>query len=140
MAELVNIPEDTHKVLIVDDRPQNLMALAKLLKPLELTVIKANSGNEALAMTIEHDFSLVLLDVKMPGMDGFETADLMRHNEKTKHIPIIFVTAIDPEDSTLFEDYAQGTVDFLSKPIDAEILRGKVHAFLDSDNKNGGDQ
>ena len=92
-------------VLIVDDRPENLLALESLLENPSLNILKANSGNEALGLVLRHDFALVLLDVQMPEMDGFETAELMRSSLKTKHIPIIFVTAISKEQQHIFKGY-----------------------------------
>ncbi|NVL90811.1 MAG: diguanylate cyclase [Desulfobacterales bacterium] len=122
-------------ILIVDDRPENLLALEKLLEGPDVSVIKATSGNDALAMTIEHEFALVLLDVQMPEMDGFETAELMRGNKETKHIPIIFVTAINKEQEHVFRGYETGAVDYLFKPLDPDILRSKVNTFLELYNQ-----
>ncbi len=118
-------------ILIVDDRPENLLALESLLENPSLNIIKANSGNEALGLVLEHDFALVLLDVQMPEMDGFETAELMRSSQKTKHIPIIFVTAISKEQQHIFKGYEAGAVDYLFKPLDPHILQSKVKIFLD---------
>ncbi len=119
------------KVLIVDDRPENLLALENLLDSDTLEIIRANSGNEALGLSLEHDFALVLLDVQMPDIDGFETAELMRGCEKTKNIPIIFVTAISNEDEHVFKGYESGAVDYLYKPIVPFILQSKVRAFCE---------
>ncbi len=119
-------------ILIVDDRPENLYALEVLLDSPEINTIRAESGNEALTRILEYDFALVLLDVQMPGMDGFETAELMRANSLTKHIPIIFVTAISKEQKHVFRGYDAGAVDYLFKPLEAEILMGKVRVFVDS--------
>ncbi len=118
-------------LLIVDDRPENLLALEKLLQRPDLNIFKAHSGNEALALILEHDCALVLLDVQMPGMDGFETAELMRGIEKTKCIPIIFVTAISKEQHYVFKGYEAGAVDYLFKPLDPDILQSKVNVFLE---------
>jgi two-component system, cell cycle response regulator len=118
-------------ILIVDDRPENLMALEKLLKRPDLNIIKATSGNDALALVLEHSFALVLLDVQMPDMDGFETAELMRANDETKHIPIIFVTAISKEQKYVFKGYDAGAVDYLFKPLEPDILKSKVNVFLE---------
>ncbi len=125
--------EKTEKtnILLVDDRPENLLALETILKRPGLGLIKASSGNEALGMILEYDFALVLLDVQMPEMDGFETAELMRGNEETRHIPIIFVTAISKERKHVFRGYETGAVDYLFKPLDPDILLGKVNVFLD---------
>ena len=118
-------------VLIVDDRPENLLALESLLENPSLNIMKANSGNEALGLVLQHDFALVLLDVQMPEMDGFETAELMRGSQKTKHIPIIFVTAINKEQQHIFKGYEAGAVDYMFKPLDPQILQSKVKVFLD---------
>ena len=117
-------------VLIVDDRPENLLALKMTLKRPDLNIIKATSGNDALALVLEHDFALVLLDVQMSGMDGFEIAELIHGNEETKHIPIIFLTAISKEQKYVFREYEAGAVDYLFKPLDPDILRSKVNVFL----------
>jgi len=118
-------------ILIVDDRPENLLALEKLLKRPDLNIIKATSGNDALALVLEHSFALVLLDVQMPDMDGFETAELMRENDETKCIPIIFVTAFSKEQKYVFKGYDAGAVDYLFKPLDPDILKSKVNVFLE---------
>ncbi|MCP5048984.1 MAG: response regulator, partial [bacterium] len=98
-------------ILLVDDRRENLVALEALLLDGDLEIIKASSGNEALGLMLEYDFALVLMDVQMPGMDGFEAAQLMRKNERTKVIPIIFVSAINKSDSYIFKGYETGAVD-----------------------------
>ncbi len=118
------------KVLVVDDRPENLLAIGKLLKPLDIEVIKVSSGEEALAQVLRHQFAVILLDVQMPVMDGFETAQLMRANKTTATIPIIFVTAISKEDKHVTMGYESGAVDYLYKPIIPDILLGKVKVFL----------
>jgi len=118
-------------VLIVDDRPENLLALESLLENPSLNIMKAYSGNEALGLVLQHDFALVLLDVQMPEMDGFETAELMRSSQRTRHIPIIFVTAISKEQQHIFKGYEAGAVDYLFKPLDPQILQGKVKVFLE---------
>jgi len=122
-------------ILIVDDRPENLLALESLLDDHNLTIIKANSGNEALGVILEHDVSLVLLDVQMPDMDGFETAELMRSTDRSRHIPIIFVTAINKEKQHIFKGYEAGAVDYLFKPLDPDILKSKVSVFLELDRQ-----
>ena len=118
------------KLLVVDDLPENLFAMRKILKPLETEVLTAQSGNEALALTLHNDFAVALLDVQMPEMDGFELASLMRDHELTEHIPIIFLTAINKEEKHIFEGYEKGAVDYLFKPIDPQILLSKVKTFL----------
>jgi len=124
--------EETN-ILLVDDRPDNLLALESLLEDGEFNIIKAASGNEALERMLEYHFAVVLLDVQMPDMDGFETAELMRGSEKTKRVPIIFVTAINKEQKHVFKGYEAGAVDYLSKPIEPEILISKVNVFVELD-------
>jgi len=119
------------KILIVDDKQANLTALRALLENLDVTVFEAISGNDALGLTLEHVFSLVLLDVQMPEMDGFETAELMRSSLHTKHVPIIFVTAISNEEHHIFKGYESGAVDYIFKPLDSDILNSKVTVFMD---------
>ncbi len=118
-------------ILLVDDKPANLLALRKILEKPGLNIVEAASGNDALALLLEFNFALILLDVQMPDMDGFETAELMRGNEETKHIPIIFVTAISKEQKYVFKGYDKGAVDYLFKPLDPEILQSKVNIFLE---------
>lgn len=118
-------------ILIVDDRPENLITLETIIDSPELNIIKALSGNEALAIMLEHEISLVLLDVNMPGMDGFETAELMRGSEKTKSIPIIFITATYRQPKQIFRGYETGAVDYLYKPLDRKILQNKIRAYIE---------
>jgi PAS domain S-box-containing protein len=126
MSTNIKIP-----VLIVDDRPENLISLEALLGDMGLDLVQAQSGNEALRQTLYQDFALVLLDVQMPEMDGFETAELMRKNPKTRQLPIIFVTAGMNEEYHLFKGYEAGAVDYLMKPIEPVILRSKVKVFCE---------
>jgi signal transduction histidine kinase len=119
------------KVLIVDDRPENLLTLEGILENDNLIIMKAHSGNEALSIMLENNIALVLMDVQMPGMDGFEVAEIMRSSERTKHIPIIFVTAISKQRQHIFKGYESGAVDYLYKPLDLEILQSKIKAFID---------
>jgi len=123
--------EKKFNILLVDDRPENLITLEGILESPDLSISKAHSGNEALSMMFEIDFALVLLDVQMPGMDGFETAEIMRSTEKTRNIPIIFVTAISTERKHIFKGYEKGAVDYLYKPLDLEILKSKIKAFIE---------
>nr|MBF0220984.1 response regulator [Desulfobulbaceae bacterium] len=123
--------ERTIKILAVDDKPANLFALESSLDFPGVEVVKASSGNEALSLVLENDFALVLLDVQMPDMDGFEAAELMRSNPATQHIPIIFVTAISVEQKHVFRGYEAGAVDYLFKPIDPEVLASKVAIFCE---------
>lgn len=119
------------KILIVDDRPQNLQVLEVLLQDLGAELVRASSGNEALAKTLDHEFALVLLDVQMPEMDGYETAELLRKAEATRYLPVIFISAIFSGDYYKIRGIETGAVDFIEKPIVPEILRGKVRVFLD---------
>ena len=119
------------KVLIVDDTPENLIALEALLRRTDVQVISARSGAEALEQCLKNEFVLALLDVQMPEMDGFELAELMRGSERTKHVPIVFVTAAARDQSRVFRGYESGAVDFLYKPLDPQILTSKVDVFID---------
>lgn len=126
---------DKSNLLIVDDRPENLLVLESILEGHNINIIKALSGNEALRLVMQFDFALILMDVQMPEMDGFETAELMRGSKKTRHIPIIFVTAISKEQKNIFKGYEAGAVDYLFKPVEPEILKSKVNVFLDLHNQ-----
>jgi PAS domain S-box-containing protein len=123
-------------VLLVDDQPENLLALEAVLKPLGLRTVRATSGEEALRKLLHDDFAVILLDVQMPGMDGFETAEMIKMRERTQHIPIIFLTAIDKERQQVFRGYSVGAVDYLFKPFDPNVLRSKVGVFVDLHEKN----
>lgn len=125
------LSQDKMDILIVDDKPENLLALESVLEGLDLNIVRATSGNRALGLMLEYDFALVLLDVQMPGMDGFETAELMRRCEKTKNIPIIFITAINKDQKCIFKGYEVGAVDYLFKPIEPLILKSKVKVFIE---------
>lgn len=119
------------KLLIVDDLPENLLALQSLIQGEDRTVFQASSADEALSLLLEHEFALAILDVKMPGMNGFELAELMRGTEKTKHIPIIFVSAVGREMDYAFKGYESGAVDFLHKPLSPYEVRSKVAMFVE---------
>jgi two-component system sensor histidine kinase/response regulator len=119
------------KILMVDDTPENLVALEALLRRDGVLPLVAHSGAEALELLLIHDVAVALLDVQMPDMDGFELAELMRGAERTKHVPIIFVTAGTRDPQRVFQGYETGAVDFLFKPIDPMILRSKVDVFLE---------
>jgi PAS domain S-box-containing protein len=119
------------EILIVDDRPENLLALEAILEPLGQTLVRAHSGDEALRLLLSHDFAMILLDVQMPGIDGFETARLIKSRERTKYIPIIFLTAISKDEEYVFEGYSVGAVDYMTKPFQPDILRSKVSVFVD---------
>jgi PAS domain S-box-containing protein len=121
------------RVLLVDDRPENLLALSAVLEPLPCELVTVTSGEEALKELLNGEFALVLLDVQMPGMDGFETAELIKARERTRTLPIIFVTAISKERHHVFRGYESGAVDYVFKPYDPGILRSKVSVFLELD-------
>jgi PAS domain S-box-containing protein len=123
-------------VLLVDDQPENLLALEAVLKPLGLNTVRATSGEDALRRLLDDEFAAILLDVQMPGMDGFETAEYIKQRERTQHIPIIFLTAIDKERQQVFRGYSVGAVDYLFKPFDPDVLRSKVAIFVDLYEKN----
>ena len=116
---------------MVDDRPENLLALEAILQGLGHDLIKAGSGEEALKKLLSEDVAVLLLDVQMPGMDGFETAAHVKKREKTRDIPILFLTAIDGEAHQAFRGYAAGAVDYLSKPFDPWVLKAKVGVFVE---------
>ncbi|MDI1339342.1 hybrid sensor histidine kinase/response regulator [Polaromonas sp.] len=126
---------DVAKVLIVDDLPGNLLALNALIRRDGREIYQASSGEEALDLLLEHDFALALLDVQMPGMSGLELAGLMRGTEKTRQIPIIFVTAAGKEQNYAFTGYETGAVDFLYKPLDVDAVRSKVNVFVELYNQ-----
>lgn len=119
------------KFLMVDDLDENLVALEALLRRDGLELIKARSGSEALELLLKHDIALALLDVQMPEMNGFELAELMRSLERTRRIPIIFVTALPADETRRFRGYEAGAVDYLQKPIDPQILKGKTGVFFE---------
>ena len=119
------------KILIVDDKPENLFALEKLLTKLDVKVIQALSGAEALGLAMEHDFCVAIVDIQMPEMDGYEFVELLRSNKSTANLPIIFVSAIYSDEYHHRKGYDAGAVDFMSKPIVGEILLSKVRVFMD---------
>ena len=123
-------------VLIVDDKPANLLAMQRILSGLDAELFKADSGNEALKLTIHHEFALILLDVQMPVMDGYEVAALLREREATAVIPIIFVTAMDKDERHTIRGYETGAVDYIFKPVNPDILRSKVNVFLELHNRH----
>jgi PAS domain S-box-containing protein len=118
-------------VLLVDDREENLVALEAVLEPLGCRLVKARSGEDALRALLQGEFAVILLDVQMPGLDGFETAELIRGRERTRSVPIIFVTAISKEPHHVFRGYGTGAVDYLFKPYEAVVLRSKVEVFVE---------
>jgi PAS domain S-box-containing protein len=126
----------TARILMVDDRPENLLALEALLEPLGHKLVRANSGEEALRALLKDDYAVILLDVQMPDMNGFECATLIKTRERSRLTPIIFLTALNKEDQHVFQGYSVGAVDYMSKPINPDILRSKVSVFIDLYLKN----
>ena len=127
--------QEPSKILIVDDLPENLQALEALLRHEHRVIYQASSGDAALALLLEHEFALAILDVQMPGMDGFELAEVMRSTSRTRHIPIVFVSAAGRELDYAFKGYENGAVDFLYKPIDPGAVRSKVAVFVALDQQ-----
>ncbi|GGK80787.1 response regulator [Planomonospora parontospora subsp. parontospora] len=127
---------DRAKILLVDDREENLIALEAILSSLDLIPVRAKSGEEALKALLSTEFALILLDVRMPGMDGFETASHIKRRERTRNIPIIFLTVVDSAPDYAFRSYAAGAVDYLTKPFDPWVLRAKVAVFVELYNMN----
>jgi PAS domain S-box-containing protein len=123
-------------VLLVDDRQENLLALEAILEPLGLHLVRAMSGEEALREVLRREFAVILLDVQMPGMNGFETAKVIKSRERSRHVPIIFLTAISKEEQYVFEGYSVGAVDYLSKPFHPDVLRSKVSVFVELHEKS----
>ena len=123
--------EERVNILLVDDREENLLALRAILSPMEANLVEANSGRQALKAVLEQEFAVILMDVMMPDMDGFETARLIRTREKSRLVPIIFITANLTEESNAFQGYAAGAVDYIIKPFPPEILRSKVLIFIE---------
>ncbi len=130
--DVENLMKPEVKILVVDDRPDNLLSIETILEKDNYVIRKATSGRAALkALLNEHDFYLILMDVQMPEMNGFETASLIYQREKLKHIPIIFITAQNHDETFMFEGYKMGAVDFIYKPINSELLRYKVSVFVE---------
>lgn len=128
-------PNHQSAILVVDDRPENVLAMQEVLGPLASEVVTALSGEEAFSKAVRQRFAVVLLDVRMPEIDGLETAAMLRRNESTKHVPIIFVTADGRGPEMAFKGYEAGAVDYLEKPIDPVLLRSKVSVFLELDRR-----
>src|SRR5438067_10172727 len=118
-------------ILLVDDRPENLLALEGILEPLEQNLLYAHSGEDALRELLLHEVAVILLDVQMPGLDGFETASLIKQRERTRHVPIIFITAISKDEEHVFRGYSAGAVDYVFKPFNPQVLRSKVAVFIE---------
>src|SRR6266513_2453529 len=119
------------KILLVDDRAENLLALEAILEPLGQSLVSAHSGEEALKCVLQHEFAVILLDVQMPEMNGFDVAQIIKSREKSRFIPIIFLSAINKEDSYVFKGYSMGAVDYVFKPFNPDVLRSKVAVFVD---------
>jgi response regulator RpfG family c-di-GMP phosphodiesterase len=128
--------DDGAGILLVDDMEDNLIALEAVLGSLNEPLIRARSGEEAMKALLRRRFALVLLDVRMPGMDGFETAANIKRLDQTKDVPIIFLTGTDDDSGYAFRGYATGAADYLTKPFDPWVLRAKVSVFLDLHRKN----
>jgi two-component system sensor histidine kinase/response regulator len=124
-------PDEIVSILMVDDSPDKLLAMSSILDSLGVNIIKARSGLEALRLLLKQDFAVILLDVNMPEMDGFETAGMIRQRPSLEHIPILFVTALSTTDSDIFKGYSFGAVDYVLTPILPEILRTKVGVFVE---------
>src|SRR5258708_24252938 len=125
------------KILSVDDREDNLLSMESLLEPDGYRVIKAGSGSQVLKILLEDfDFAMILMDVQMPNLNGFETASLIYERERLRHIPIIFITANNYGEENIFRGYRAGAVDYIYKPINGELLRAKVSVFVDLYQKN----
>ena len=118
-------------ILLVDDRAENLLALEAILEPLGENLVQAHSGDEALKCLLTDEFAAILLDVQMPGLNGFQTAELIKSRERTRYVPIIFLTAISKDEEYVFRGYSVGAVDYMSKPFQPDVLRSKVSVFVD---------
>lgn len=129
----MDVPESLGrpKILLVDDRPENLVALERLLKEMPVELHSAHSGNEALKLTLHHDFALALLDIQMPEMDGYELAEFLRSEEKTARMPFIFVSAIYTDQIHVFKGYEKGAFSFITKPFEPVVLTSKVEFFVE---------
>lgn len=121
----------TARVLAVDDRRENLLALQAILEGLPIELVSVTSGEDALKRLLVEDYAVILLDAHMPGMDGFETAGHVKQRERTRHIPILFLTAVDYDPHLAFRGYQAGAVDYITKPFDPWVLRSKVAVFVD---------
>ncbi len=130
------VPEDPIEILLVDDSPDKLLALEAALADLGQPIVKAYTGNEALRLVLKREFAVILLDINMPGMDGFETASLIRQRKSSAHTPIIFVTSFSTGDVEVYRGYSLGAVDYLFTPVTPEVLRSKVTVFVELAKKN----
>jgi len=128
--------EEKINILLVDDQPSNLLSLEAILESPDYHLVKSHSGKDALKKVLEQDFAVILLDVRMPDLDGFETAKLIKQRDQSKHIPIIFLTALDEGEESLFRGYTVGAVDYVLKPCNPQILKSKVSAFAELHRKS----
>src|ERR1700741_3739465 len=119
------------KILVVDDRVENLVAIEVVLRDLDVELIKATSGNQALKETLYHDFALALLDIQMPDMDGYELASILRDEITTAQLPFIFISAVYTDNMNIFKGYEKGAFSFITKPFQPEILINKVKFFIE---------
>ncbi|MBA3348580.1 MAG: response regulator [Actinobacteria bacterium] len=126
-----SLSQHTAKILLVDDRPENLLALEAILEPLGQDLVRADSGDEALRRLLHDDYAVILLDVQMPRLDGFQTAELIKQRERSRHVPIIFLTALSKDADNVFRGYEAGAVDYITKPFDPSVLRAKVSVFIE---------
>ena len=122
---------DQPKILIVDDQPRNLDALEVMLEGLDCAFVRANSADEALLALVRHDFAALVLDIRMPGMSGLDLAKLIKQRKRSRHVPILFLTAHSVDDEDVLRGYGVGAVDYLSKPINPDILRSKIGVFVE---------
>ena len=129
--QFLDEPESKASILMVDDTPENLVALEAVLSDLGQNIVKARSGEEALRLLLRQEFAVILLDVNMPGLSGFETAEMIRQRKSTERIPIIFVSAISTSDTHLFKGYSLGAVDYIFTPVIPDVLRSKVNVFVE---------
>ena len=127
--------KDNQKILIVDDKEPNLLALENVLQDTGAEIVGATNGNDALKLTLYHDFALAILDVQMPGMNGYELAELLRGEEKTASVPIMFLSAAYSDEEHVFKGYEAGAVDFVTKPYNPRHLLSKVDVFLRLDRQ-----
>src|SRR5919205_1464515 len=125
------------KVLIVDDQPRNLDVLEAMLGETDCTLVRATSADEALLALVRHEFAALVLDIRMPGMNGIELATLIKQRKRSQHVPILFLTAHFVNEDDVLRGYGVGAVDYLSKPVNANILRSKVGVFVDLHRKTG---
>src|ERR687884_1601831 len=124
-------PDEKVNILLVDDQPHNLLALESILDEMGENLVKADSGRAALKALLEQEFAVILLDVQLPELDGFETATLIRQRDKSRDTPIIFLTALNQSEMHVYRGYELGAVDYIFKPLNADVLRAKVSVFVE---------